>query len=390
MTDSWLLGDTREYLLCDHTECGKTGARMRCGGCETQYYCEKTCQRSAWRQHKDLCKIFQKQKKDLHGKIVAILEEDMPGKVAEDESTCAICLQTPVARVKLSCNHPFCYDCLSNQCVSAIESGTMPAPVDMKLQNLNCPTCHAATLPLDILGCVLDEAAYYSERANLVLQHRKKFAPHAKELFEKNHARAAVVMDRVMEISKEDPFYPNLAFKRAELAAAAGEYTLGAAILAESTATFQEDGRHSYHMKTSEGQANYYNHFRLLGHCLLGAGRASEAKDVLQAGTQLVENEMGKHPKIDRDFYADFTWCMYELEEYEKAIGLGEEAVIDMNRTYAECHKYVALSKQALGDLDGAITTMRQALCYETPWDTANLDEIRVLLAQLLRASEEE
>ena len=93
---------------------------------------------------------------------------------------------------------------------------------------------------------------------------------------------------------------------------------------------------------------------------------------------------MGMFPKIDRDFYADFTWCLYELGEYEKAIDLGTSALIEMNRAYQQCHKHVALSQKAMGCLDDAITTMRQAVCYETPWDEANVDEARELLRELL------
>jgi len=397
LTDTWLLGNTREYLLCDNEDCGKPGARSRCSGCDSQYYCDKTCQRGAWREHKGLCQHFQTQKKDTNKEIAALLEEiDMPelepvaGTIAGDENTCAICLEQPVVRVKLTCKHHFCYDCISHQCAFAIEGGTMPEPVNQQLQNLPCPLCRADTVPVDILGLVLLEAGVDSDRANLVLQHRSRFHPHAEELIEKAQSQAAAIMDQAINKCKEDPFYGNLAFKRAELAADMGDYTLGADLMAETTARFQPGGRDDYHMNSSPGRANYYNHFRLQGHCLLGASLASEAKDVLQAGAQLVESEVGMHPKIDRHFYADFTWCMYQLGEYEQAISIGQDAVIEMNRTYAKSHKYVALSQQKIGRLDNAITTMRQAVCYETPWDAANLQENRELLAQLLRASEGE
>lgn len=397
LTDTWLLGNTREYIQCDNTNCGKPGARMRCSGCDTQYYCDKTCQRGAWREHKDLCKHIQKQRKDTDEKIAAILEEmDMPelddaaGNIPGDENTCAVCLDKPVVRVKLSCNHHFCYECLSMQCASAIEAGTFPEPVNKQLQNLQCPLCRADTVPMDILGLVLVEAGFHSDRANLVLQHRSRFHPHAEKLIEKSHSEAATIMDQAIDECKEDPFYANLAFKRAELAADMGDYTLGADLMAEITARFQQGGRDDYHMDNSPGRAHYYNIFRLHGHCLLGANRASEAKDVLQAGAQLVESELGMHPKIDRNFYADFTRCMYQLGQYEQAISMGQDAVIEMNRTYAQSHKYVALSQQAMGRLDDAITTMRQAVCHETPWDAANLQENRELLTEFLRESEGE
>mmetsp|Transcript_46175 Transcript_46175/g.51476 ORF Transcript_46175/g.51476 Transcript_46175/m.51476 type:complete len:405 (-) Transcript_46175:198-1412(-) len=397
LTDTWLLGNTREYLLCDNNDCGKQGARLRCSGCHLQYYCDKKCQRGAWRAHKGICQHFQKQKKDTNKKIAALLEEiEMPeidtvaGDSAGDENTCAVCLHTPVVRIKLPCHHHFCYECLFQQSTCAIQGGTMPEPVNQQLRNLPCPLCRADTVPLDILGLLLDEAGFYTDRANLVLQHRSRFHSHAPELIEKAQGQAAAILDQAIDECKEDPFYVNLAFKRAELAADMGDYTLGADLMAETTVRFQPGGRDDYHMNTPPGRANYYNHFRLHGHCLLGANLAAEAKEVLQAGAQRVESELGRHPKIDRHFYADFTWCLYQLGQYEQAISIGQDAVIEMNRTYAKSHKYVALSQQTLGRFDDAITTMRQAVCYETPWDSANLQENRELLAQLLRASEGE
>lgn len=392
MNDDRLLGDTREYLICDNAACAKIDARMRCGGCGLHYYCQKSCQRAAWREHKAMCQHFRNMKQDNEAKIATILEEvDMPADeeseqtiAGEDANVCAICLEIPTVPIELDCNHAFCYECLVERIEHAIVSGTVPRPIDKKLQNWKCPICRAATLPFDTLGCVIDEAAVYSNRANLIMQHRKRLAPYAASLADEAHTKAAAVLDRAMEVATEDPFYPNLVFKRAELASSMEDYDLGATLMAESTASFQDGGRHSYMMDDSNGRLNFYNHFRLQAHCLLGAGRASEAMVVLQTGARSVENDMGTNPKIDRDFYADFTRCLYELGQHEQAIEIGWDLVIEMNRTYAQCHKYVALSQKAVGRLDDAVTTMRQAVCYETPWDEANVDEARELLTQLL------
>eukprot|EP00658_Telonema_sp_P-2_P061632 TRINITY_DN50320_c0_g1_i1.p1 TRINITY_DN50320_c0_g1~~TRINITY_DN50320_c0_g1_i1.p1 ORF type:complete len:351 (-),score=65.62 TRINITY_DN50320_c0_g1_i1:22-1074(-) len=277
----------------------------------------------------------------------------------------------------------------------AITSGTMPAPLEGKVPDLHCPLCRAPTLPFDILGCAIDEASFYSDRANLIQQHRSRFAPRAEELVAEAYLQAAAVLDRALgagrnEECEADVFYENVMFKRAEIAAAMGEYAVGVDLLAESTATFQEGGKNAYQMSDQNGRANYYGHFRLHAHCLLGAGRAAEAHEVLTAGVKVVQQDMGTHAKLDRDFYADLTWSLYSLGQYEQAIEVGQGAVIEANRTYAQCHKYVALSQQALGMIGEAVTTMRQAVCYETPWDAANLDEARGLLCELLEAAEAE
>ena len=55
---------------------------------------------------------------------------------------------------------------------------------------------------------------------------------------------------------------------------------------------------------------------------------------------------------------------------------------------YETSHKYVALSYQANGQLEGAVETMRQAVVYETPWDAANIEANRTILAELLAEQE--
>ena len=62
--------------VCDFDNCGNIYATSRCGGCGCAVYCNRKCQKKAWKGHKEVCKLFQsdpdrvatiiKQRKLLH------------------------------------------------------------------------------------------------------------------------------------------------------------------------------------------------------------------------------------------------------------------------------------------------------------------------------------
>lgn len=75
--------------------------------------------------------------------------------------------------------------------------------------------------------------------------------------------------------------------------------------------------------------------------------------------------------------------CFFGLGKYEEAIEFGNEA-IELNRHYEDVHRCVALSHKALGNYAAAIRTMQRAVRYETPWDKANVQRCKDLLAVLV------
>jgi tetratricopeptide (TPR) repeat protein len=58
--------------------------------------------------------------------------------------------------------------------------------------------------------------------------------------------------------------------------------------------------------------------------------------------------------------------CSYRLGHYEEAIAFGKHA-IKMNQPLNWCHKYMALSQKALGQLEDARQTAAGAVIYEAP-----------------------
>ena len=89
-------------------------------------------------------------------------QQSVGGESVSNGEVCAVCLEPPTAAVTLPvCKHQFCYDCLGMLHSTAILDGTMR-------DKLPCPLCRACSIPVDILGCIAQEADVFLLRANLI------------------------------------------------------------------------------------------------------------------------------------------------------------------------------------------------------------------------------
>ena len=79
-------------------------------------------------------------------------------------------------------------------------------------------------------------------------------------------------------------------------------------------------------------------------------------------------DDPNQHVKWFRNFSHEVMICFYETGMYEDAIAIGE-GVVAMNRHYEGIYTPIALSHNALGNLDACIDVFRQAVLYEMPWD---------------------
>ena len=53
------------YACCEYSKCNakRLGSELfRCGGCKVVLYCAKKCQKEDWAEHKDFCKLLQKER----------------------------------------------------------------------------------------------------------------------------------------------------------------------------------------------------------------------------------------------------------------------------------------------------------------------------------------
>ncbi len=90
--------------------CGRSPEKLlKC--CGEVSFCNKECQKVAWKQHKPHCEKAKKQ-----------------AKKEKDELLCPLCISMFTDPVKTICGHTFCASCLSSHQGSAHESsGTCPA-----------------------------------------------------------------------------------------------------------------------------------------------------------------------------------------------------------------------------------------------------------------------
>jgi Flp pilus assembly protein TadD len=104
--------------LCD--ACGTAGAKLRCGRCHEAVYCDRACQKMAWRKgHKSKC--APKAAKPSAAGAVAAPPPPPPTAGSAATATdggggeeCAICLDALQQPQTLPCNHRFCRGCVAS------------------------------------------------------------------------------------------------------------------------------------------------------------------------------------------------------------------------------------------------------------------------------------
>lgn len=50
------MGYMQDVECCGNERCGKASSKLRCGRCQDQLYCNKTCQSKDWARHKVVCR----------------------------------------------------------------------------------------------------------------------------------------------------------------------------------------------------------------------------------------------------------------------------------------------------------------------------------------------
>jgi hypothetical protein len=96
-------------------------------------------------------------------------------------------------------------------------------------------------------------------------------------------------------------------------------------------------------------------------------------------------NEAWSHTNVtaSRTFRALSALYFCEVGRHEDCIELSKE-VIWMNCLYRGIYTPMARSQRAMGDLEGAIETMREAVKREEPWNVPNTRRLEVYLKELV------
>ncbi|CAJ1960334.1 unnamed protein product [Cylindrotheca closterium] len=414
----------REYITCDGPDCNVLAPKKRCSQCRTVFYCSVACQKKHWVvEHKTYCMDTNKFKT----RMLTLGDGEIPQargelKEGQDKQDCAICLRHPMVDpyVLPSCGHAFCFSCLAEWQNTVKNNAAAPAypslPDESKKPKLNCPACRAETP--DVQDSILQKARLLAARANnrktsesekITLrrealaeldQLEKKGRPPVEEVVtpvdvQISCQRLATRAELLLSLQEPEKAKEELLWLQdlTKLAATNREEFNSMVKQGEAlTAQGKEDEAEEVLQKLDEYKAKR-NTLSLLNfsfdvYAMLA--RAEEMMENWEAAKlmyfAMMEN-MTDHttatPPQQREMYMGMCRVAYHLKRYDKALAAGE-VVLEMNRHFPFCHKYIALSQKAMGDMDAAKVTMARALVYEAPWDDQHHEQVLELYREIV------
>ena len=316
---------------------------MKCTRCKCAFYCSQACQKKNWKEHKTVCNAlanefvrWQIKETTMNGYL------DSSAKGASDE--CAVCMEAiQDSSLALPCNHVFCQSCMMEH------QQYMGA-------NVACPLCRSQ-VPGGLFQYIYANACYF------VNMGRRK--PSLKEHY-CGLARKELRAFETKELSS-----PEIRTLTAELL-----------YLEEKYEESIELSLKIINSPIEPSEAIHRTVLRNIIRCYVDQRRHHDAMKYIKDLFKIADDPV-KYAEDVRFLFHMASECMYELGSYQESINFGH-ASIEANRHYEGVHRCVALSQQALGQLDEAVRTMRMAVRYEAPWNPAHTARNQTLLDELL------
>jgi hypothetical protein len=337
--------------LADCDACGSANARSRCASCRLVYYCSVDCQRSHWRTHKPECHSLDK----MRGMQLGL--SDLVQLPCDHVGDCAICLGLLRDPVQLpSCGHAFCFSCLRQY--QSISSDT------------RCPLCRETSAP--IVEQMLSMASRLGSRAS---DQDLPVADKVDACVQGLDCIKRVLGDDEGADDHDPQVWYSAIFIKSQLLMYKGDYE--EAMEVNRSIIARDPERFRLHIKPILVSAK----------CAMATENWAEALEHYKTVFQDKYTPF-RTPIDDREVFACISRCYYELGDFDRALELGKGA-LEMNRHYHGAHDYVARSYLALKQYDDAVATMRRALAYETPWDFANVDNVKVKLEKFIEECKE-
>ena len=400
----------RDSITCDGPTCNIKSPSKRCSRCRTCFYCSTQCQKQHWKEHKLYCfpigdmkdKSKQQQREEDKLDSFDLLQEDDEHKTRNDDTECSICLTCPMDRpVTLKqCQHSFCTICLLEWQKQVRKLQENPFS-----NSMTCPLCR--TNSENVEQTLLDRAAFLAGEANV----RKKLTQDERA---KLRIEALSCLDQVLEV---DGVRLQAYVTRAEILISlkdgkAAAETIDTLIEENKTRnqhrliTVMDDvtdaerrGDHEEALRFRE-EANELLEQHGPPPARLGKGdmfRVHKIHSRAYQEQQDWKNAIECHkralmsiedpdmvPVVElRQLWMELADCTYKVGKYENSIQ-ASDAAITMNRHFDQVHYYKVLALKQLGQLDDAITTISQAVIYETPWNNENITKNLQLYKELI------
>ena len=343
----------------EHGVIGIDKLPMRCSRCKCVFYHNRDCQRAHYKEHKHYCRAMASKVQEGSALLLqptAASDLKGLGKESGDEE-CGICLQQMHTDNKIPA---------SKDCVHAFHHGCL---AQWQAHGTGCPLCRSE-MPADLLHDKYADVCLLVCRANARFQHQSH-----KETFTTSIASQAATesatnadfvaaMQQVEELLTLEPNHRGCLMLKSELLFYMREFD--EAILQTQSFTQQETHLNT-RIEASCLQKKRAVESQLIAKCYMRLKDWNLAVGYWREGF----SGLGHGPedaKEVRESLHGMVTCYYHQGEYAKAISLSDGA-IEMNRHYDGVYDHRALAQEALGDLDGAISTLEQAVAYEAPWD---------------------
>eukprot|EP00980_Cylindrotheca_fusiformis_P010422 scaffold2315_cov113-Cylindrotheca_fusiformis.AAC.15 len=397
----------REYITCDGPGCTKHAPPKRCARCKLFFYCSVDCQKEHWKAgHKRNCKDTTELREDIVG---LPCEKNLSDQSAFEEQKCYICHSEQIVDpfTVAKCQHVFCFRCLSDwqgrakRFVGRTRNRKNPKPI--------CPACYNS-LPNEE-GTVPTRSLLYAKRANRVglpLEERNGLRQKALEALEDLgnvkqgncciealFLQAATLMELEKPDDAENVFQKLLEIHRegietrnevrGMLAEGREALTNGKVDEAKETLakckTFSNESRSR--VLDPEEVFDVYLGLAEAIEQRKAWKDASEVYDFIASALNRIGDSDGTHAV---QVLIGKACCAFHLTQYEQSIQAGTEA-IGVDRTFPNVHRYVALSQEAMGDLEACKVALSRAVNYEASWDEEHKKTMLLMYEQRLAAT---
>ena len=355
----------RSHIECDC--CGKPGPTKNCSRCLSYYYCNRECQVSHWKEHKQHC-AFVKEQCDRYNRRKRYVREFLQEEKGREEDQkekeeCAICLEVIELPISLECGHVFCVSCLMTYHATNKKS--------------SCPNCRGDMHSEQLNTIAIDQTSVYCERAN-----RTEGAE--RDVYANLALRQIDTMFNSQVVDCDD-LPPDQLHK----------------IMLQHTLPRKADvlarlNMHREQIETVDEFLNLCATEYVINKEKVLDQKISKAKAHLKLEEWQTALDLFRplcEDAIDQQ-HLGFCCCIaggicraqYELQNYHEAIIEGDRAAWEVNRHHAGVHKYIALSQMKLGDIAAAKKSITRGILLEEQWNEDNKKEnedvFRLILAE--------
>jgi len=412
---------SRDCIQCDGG-CGTANPSKRCTRCKAVYYCSLECQKLHWKQHKRFClpvpETIEKLRKDdgyFNGKLqysdedVAFLRTKLDVErmgagnsfetVTEDKrktnTECSICFRDPIVAPVLvkGCCHAFCSSCLhkwqqqtqqnaldndnnlqNSVMIMNLHDKSAPRRIRLSDPPSHCPTCRGEAGPGKVINALVAISQQCLEKVKTKGSNDRNS--------EEELVQVLAELDKVLGMKEQSGADFAIYASKAQILLFLSRPNDALACLAafdrvNDDKNWKNDSMDGSAMRLLEAEA----------YIQLEDWETAMDRSIPKAAGAMGASQF-------RQIHMLQAKCQYHLGKYDQAIR-AIDGILQIwgprYRHYPGIRKYKALAEKAKGDVEAALTTMNQAVLYETPFEgalggnaepEASLDLYKQLLAE--------